>query len=92
MLQLTLDNFKTEAEEASLPVLIAFSPEDSAWEALEEKLGGRYKFCRVDPEKERELTDRFHLLGLPSSVILSRGQVIQRINGVPEDPERVLLP
>ena len=73
-------------------MLIAFSGETGGWEDLEERLGDRYKFCRVDPEQERELTDRFHLLRLPSSVILSRGQVIQRINGVPEDPERVLLP
>ena len=90
MVQLTADNFKTEAEDAALPVLIEFSGEGGRWEPLEKQLGDRYKFCRVNPEQERELTDRFHLLGLPASVILHRGRIIQRIRGVPENPARVL--
>ena len=90
MLQLTLENYHREAETAELPVFIEFSPEPVSWEALADRLSDRYKFCRVDPADQRELADRFHLLGLPASVILHRGQVIQRINGLPEDLERLL--
>lgn len=92
MLQLTLDNFKTEAEEAPLPVFIEFSRAPGPAEGLGEQYRDRYKFCRVDPEAQRELAGRFHLLKLPASVILSRGQIVQRINGVPEDLEKLLSP
>lgn len=90
MLQLTLDNFRAEAEEAPLPVFIEFSKVPGPAEALGAQYRGRYKFCHVDPENQRELADRFHLLKLPASVILSGGQIVQRINGVPEDLEKLL--
>ena len=90
MLQLTADNFKTEAEEAAGPVYIEFSPVPAGAELLEKQYGMRYKFCRVDPAAQRELTKRFHLLRLPSAVVLKDGKIVQRINGAPEDLEKVL--
>ena len=90
MLQLTRNNFHREAESAQIPVFVQFSPDRLPGEELEKRYGDKYKFCRVNPEEEKELTERFRLLRLPSWLVLSRGQVIQRISGLPENLEKIL--
>lgn len=90
MVELTRSNFKTEAEEAELPVLIdfyatwcapckAFAP---VLERLAEEYGDRCKFCKVDIDAQEGLAGQFDIMSVPTLVLLHDGEVQQRISGL----------
>lgn len=90
MLKLTRKNYKTEVEEAELPVLIEFYSERCApcralsavLEALAAEYGDRCKFCKVDVDVQEGLTQQFDILRVPTLVYLHDGEIIQRISGL----------
>lgn len=90
MTNLSSKNFKAEAEQAELPVLIAFCSERCApcraiaavLESLAAEFGERCKFCKVDVDVQEGLTQQFDILHIPTLVYLQDGEIIQRISGL----------
>ncbi len=90
MVELTRSNFKAEAEEAELPVLIDFY---AAWcapcrafapvlEQLAADYGDRCKFCKVDIDRQEGLAHQFDIMSVPTLVLLRDGEIQQRISGL----------
>lgn len=90
MIELTQSNFKTEVEEAELPVLIDFY---AAWcapcrafapvlEQLAAEYGDRCKFCRVDIDRQEGLASQFDILSVPTLLVMRDGEVQQRVSGL----------
>ncbi len=90
MLRLTSENYKTEVEEAEIPVLIDFSSERCApcralatvLEALSSEYGDRCKFCKVEVDVQEGLTHQFDILRVPTLIYMQDGEIVQRISGL----------
>ena len=89
MTELTHDNFAAEAEQTQIPVLIDFFSEKCSpckamglvFDSLAEQYHSRCKFCKVDVDAQADLARQFHILSVPTLVLLNRGEVVQRIRG-----------
>lgn len=89
MTELTHDNFAAEAEQTQIPVLIDFFSEKCSpckamgivFDSLAEQYHSRCKFCKVDVDAQADLARQFHILSVPTLVLLDRGEVVQRIRG-----------
>ncbi len=87
MTNLTMENFAAETEQTSSPVLVGFCGGEGDRSllpmlALEREHPGKLKFCRVDTDRERALASAFHILSVPTLVLMQQGQVLQRIRGL----------
>ncbi len=81
MLNLTQENFQKEVVEADTPVLVEFSEKSELPNDLTEQYRNRCKFCHVDMNTQTDFADRFALLSLPTSILMQKGEIIQRISG-----------
>jgi len=97
VLELTKDNFEKEALQSSETVLIDFW---AAWcapckmlspiidEIAEEGLSG-VKVCKVNIDQQPELAQQFHVMSIPTLVVLKDGKIVQSTVGV--QPKEVII-
>lgn len=83
------DNFKAEALDSPLPVLVDFW---AAWcgpcrmiapviEELAVELDGKVKIAKLDTEESRQIPARYGIRGIPTLILFNNGQVVNQIVG-----------
>ena len=90
LVEFTDDNFKAEAIESDVPVLVDFWAE---WcqpckmiaptiEQLAQDYAGRVKVGKVDTDSNREVSIEYGISSIPTVILLKGGQVIHKFVGV----------
>ena len=87
---LTNDNFATEAEQASVPVLIDFWSEhcgpckmlSPVLDEVAAQLGDTAKVTKVDVMAQRDLAMRFGIRAVPTLVFMKDGEVKETKTGI----------
>lgn len=83
------DNFNQEVMQAKEPVLVDFFAD---WcnpckkiapliAELAEEYKGRMKICKVNVDESPNSTNKFHILAVPTMLILVNGELKERIEG-----------
>lgn len=83
------NNFEQEVMQAKMPVLVDFYAD---WcnpckriapliQELAEEYDGRMKICKVNVDESPNSTNKFHILAVPTMLILVNGEVKDRIEG-----------
>ena len=90
VVEFTDDNFKAEAIESDVPVLVDFWAE---WcqpckiiaptiEQLAQDYAGRVKVGKVDTDSNREVSIEYGISSIPTVILLKGGEVIHKFVGV----------
>lgn len=90
VVEFTDDNFKAEALESDVPVLVDFWAE---WcqpckiiaptiEQLAQDYAGRVKVGKVDTDSNREVSIEYGISSIPTVILLKGGEVIHKFVGV----------
>ncbi len=87
MTNLTEQNFLTETQGVSMPILIEFSSKSGLPDDLTQAYQNRCKFCHVDVDAQAAFANQFNLLHLPTSILMRDGQIVQRISGARSSDE-----
>ena len=82
-------NFKKEAEESKIPVIIDFFADwcgpcqmmKPVFEKISKEYEGKLKFAKVNTEDSPELAQRFDIQGIPCLVVAKKGKEVDRIVG-----------
>lgn len=83
-------NFNAEVIDSALPVLLEFG---AVWcgpckrlEPLLEQLGnqwaGKLKIAKLDVDENINLTTQFQVMGVPTIILFSHGQAVERLTGL----------
>lgn len=89
ILEINTESFDTEVIEESLPVLVDFS---AVWcgpckmlEPLVEEIStehaGKLKVVKLDVDHNSEIAMKFQVMGVPTLILFSGGEVKERITG-----------
>ncbi|MFA0734930.1 MAG: hypothetical protein OGMRLDGQ_001430 [Candidatus Fervidibacter sp.] len=92
-------NFEQEVLQSDIPVMVDFW---APWcvpcrviaplvERLAEQYAGRLKVTKLNVDENHELAIRYQVMSIPTLIFFKNGQVIDRIIGVPREPERVIV-
>ena len=92
-------NFEQEVLQSDIPVMVDFW---APWcvpcrviaplvERLAEQYAGRLKVTKLNVDENHELAIRYRVMSIPTLIFFKNGQVIDRIIGVPREPERVIV-
>ncbi len=92
-------NFDQEVLQSDIPVMVDFW---APWcvpcrviaplvERLAEQYAGRLKVAKLNVDENQELAIRYQVMSIPTLIFFKNGQVIDRIIGVPREPERVIV-
>ncbi|MFA0747633.1 thioredoxin [Fervidibacter sp.] len=92
-------NFDQEVLQSDIPVMVDFW---APWcvpcrviaplvERLAEQYAGRLKVAKLNVDENHELAIRYQVMSIPTLIFFKNGQVIDRIIGVPREPERVIV-
>jgi len=92
-------NFDQEVLQSDIPVMVDFW---APWcvpcrviaplvERLAEQYAGRLKVTKLNVDENHELAIRYQVMSIPTLIFFKNGQVIDRIIGVPREPERVIV-
>ena len=90
VIEFTDDNFKTEAIESDVPVLVDFWAE---WcqpckmiaptiDQLAQDYAGRVRVGKVDTDANREVSIEYGISSIPTVILLKGGQVVHKFVGV----------
>jgi len=92
-------NFEQEVLQSDIPVMVDFW---APWcvpcriiaplvERLAEQYAGRLKVAKLNVDENHELAIRYQVMSIPTLIFFKNGQAIDRIIGVPREPERVIV-
>ncbi|MFA0743955.1 MAG: hypothetical protein LASZOEIN_000742 [Candidatus Fervidibacter sp.] len=92
-------NFEQEVLQSDIPVMVDFW---APWcvpcrviaplvERLAEQYAGRLKVTKLNVDENHELAIRYQVMSIPTLIFFKNGQVIDRIIGVPREPEQVIV-
>jgi len=92
-------NFEQEVLQSDIPVMVDFW---APWcvpcrviaplvERLAEQYAGQLKVTKLNVDENHELAIRYQVMSIPTLIFFKNGQVIDRIIGVPREPERVIV-
>ena len=92
-------NFEQEVLQSDIPVMVDFW---APWcvpcrviaplvERLAEQYAGRLKVAKLNVDENHELAIRYQVMSIPTLIFFKNGQVIDRIIGVPREPEQVIV-
>ena len=90
IVQLTSDNYASEAEASDVPVLIDFWSEhcgpcqmlSPVLDEVAAELGGKAKIAKVDVIAEQKLAMKFRVRAVPTLVFLKDGSEVDRKTGM----------
>ena len=90
IVNLTGDNFASEAESSDVPVIIDFWAEwcgpckqlSPILDAVAEELGDSVKVAKVDVTTEQELAQKYGVRNLPTLIFMKGGEVKETIVGL----------
>ena len=88
----TGQDFDEEVLKSELPVFTCFVaqwchscfPTCLLAEELAEKYQGKVKFVKMDTEKSPEISDRYHIVALPSIILFQDSQPVEKLLGYQE--------
>ena len=89
MLEITKNNLDKEILKSKTPAIVDFWAEwcmpckmmAPVFEELSEFYGKRLKFAKVNTENNQEIASQFGISGIPTLLIINKGEVIDRIVG-----------
>ncbi len=87
--EITEQNFDDEVLKSDLPVFACFI---TSWcqscyptllvaDTVAEKYDGKIKFVKVDIERSPKISDRYHIVALPTIIIFRDSQPVKRLLG-----------
>ncbi len=87
---LTDENFNEEVTQSEMPVLVDFYADWCApcrmvapiIEELAEEYAGKVKVCKIDTDAHRDAPSRFGISAIPTVILFSGGEIVQRFVGV----------
>ena len=89
-IDITGDNFAEKVTGATQTVAVLFStPQSNACQIQEPEIAaiskdyeGRVTFARINVEVQQQLTDQYHIEGVPTLIFFKGGQELYRIKGI----------
>ncbi len=96
----TVQNWKKEVEESSIPVLVDFW---ASWcgpcrfvspiiDKIAEKHNGKVRVVKVDVDENQELAMKFQIMSIPTVLLFNKGKVLaSRIGAAPADVFEAML-
>jgi thioredoxin 1 len=89
MIEISERDFEKEVLECELPVFVCFTtrwcghcfPTCLTADELESRYDGRIKFVRIDKEKAPEISDKYHIIAVPSTIIFQDSRMIKKLLG-----------
>lgn len=92
---LTQDNFKEEVLDSSVPVLVDFW---ASWcgpcrmiapvvEEIAKEYDGKVKVGKVNVDDERELSEEYDIMYIPTLIVFKDGKVVNTSNGLKRKDE-----
>ena len=89
LLEINEENFEAEVLKSELPVLIDFGATwcgpckmlDPVVEELAEELQGKVKIVHVDIDNNQNITVQYHVMGVPTLMLIKDGKPIERMSG-----------
>jgi len=81
---LTEENFDSEVKASETPVLVSFCLNSRGYnlETVSSKLGGAFKFGKINVSDEPNLAYRYKIRSLPTMLLFKDGRVTDTIVGV----------
>lgn len=94
VLNITIDNFESEVLNSDKPVLIDFwAPWCGPCKMVLPIIGElaeevtHAKICKVNVDEQLELAKKFHVLSIPTLLVIKNGEVVQRSVGAKSKTE-----
>lgn len=90
IVNLTADNFETEAADASVPVMIDFWSEHCGpckmlapvLDEVAEEIGDTAKITKVDVMENRDLAMKFNIRAVPTLIFMKDGEIKETKTGI----------
>ncbi len=90
---ITKDNYTTEVENSTIPVLLDFWAEwcppckmiSPIIDKLAEKHAGKVKIAKVNIDESGELAQKFNVSSIPTLILIHQGEIVeQQVGALPE--------
>lgn len=93
-LHITNENFEKEVLNSDIPVIMDFWAEWCApcrmmgpvFEEVSKEYEGKLKFVKLNTEEQPQLAGKFSVMGIPSLIVLNKGEEVDRIVGFAPKP------
>ena len=90
--------FHDAVEESPVPVLVDFWAPwcgpcrmvEPVVDRLSKEHAGRVKVVKINSDEAPALGERFNVRGIPTLILFDKGQVVDRVTGVPPNPNNAL--